>query len=170
MFHADCGFAITASGEASIYRLVLNISYHQNLTDSEVLTAATLNSTNNPVDTVVTVRNQQMEQVSVLNCQWQIASLEVYRGRKLSIPISHDGFSLNNRKTIEVINLSYNYYSCSSFCYQINHTRLAYGIGEFKGELYRMNLSCSNVSEVSESRLCLFFKVAGVTSIEYRKK
>ena len=35
---------------------------------------------------------------------------------------------------------------------------MVYDLGEFKGELFRMNLSC--VSKVTKSD-CLFFKVAG---------
>ena len=43
-----------------------------------------------------------------------------------------------------------------------NGHQLAYGTEDYKGELYRMNLSCSG-GGLPESG-CLFFKVAGNTS------
>ena len=52
--------------------------------------------------------------------------------------------------------------------HQINGDKLAYDFEEYKGELYRMNLSCSG-GELSESG-CLFFKVIGITNLIERKK
>ena len=53
----------------------------------------------------------------------------------------------------------------SNIFFQIHKDQLAYRTEEYKGELYRMNISCSG----AESG-CLFFKVAGNTSTVVGKK
>ena len=93
---SDCSFAITANEEPSGYRLALNIA-HQSHT--EVVTALTFTSSNSLTNAVVVARMNQ----TVSNCQ--IATLEVYRGRKQSTVIHHDGFSLRNSRTIEVVQM-----------------------------------------------------------------
>ena len=52
--------------------------------------------------------------------------------------------------------------------HQINGDKLAYDFEEYRGELYRMNLSCSG-GGLPESG-CLFFKVIGITNLTERKK
>ena len=51
---------------------------------------------------------------------------------------------------------------------QFHDHQLAYGTDNYTGELYRMNLSCSD-GGLPESG-CLFFKVAGSTSTIEGKK
>ena len=91
-----CNFAITASEEPSAYRLAIYIS---DLHQAEFITATTPNlQFYNLTDAVVVYEEEQVNS-SVCN----ISSLEVYRGRKKAIEISHNGFSLSERATIEVL-------------------------------------------------------------------
>ena len=46
----------------------------------------------------------------------------------------------------------------------MHQDQLAYNFTEYLGELYRMNLSCSD-SEIFSGLPCLFFKAAGETNI-----
>ena len=51
-----------------------------------------------------------------------------------------------------------------SYCnFQINKDELGYSIDEFKGELYRMKLSCSGDRPPNSG--CIFFKVLGKISV-----
>ena len=93
-FFLDCSFAIAASNEHSTYRLALNIDHPS---DTEIITAATFTSLNNMTNAVI-IGNQTIAS----HCQ--IDSLEVYRGRKQSTRIRHDGFYLNKTGTIKVCN------------------------------------------------------------------
>ena len=93
-----CNFAITASEEPSAYRLAIYINDHD-LHQAEFITATTLNlQFYNLTDAVVVYEEEQVNS-SVCN----ISSLEVYRGREKAIEISHNGFSLSERATIEVL-------------------------------------------------------------------
>ena len=56
----------------------------------------------------------------------------------------------------------------SNYIIQIHDHQLVYRTGEYVGELYRMNLSCSS-DGLPESG-CLFFKLAGNTSTIEGKK
>ena len=54
------------------------------------------------------------------------------------------------------------------FFQQIDEDLLEYNFTEYMGELYRMNLSCTNSSDYGETppmNSCLFFKVSGKTVI-----
>ena len=93
----------------------------------------------------------------------QITSLNVYRGKERVIKIRHDGFALSDRGTIEVLRPRINCIIFNIFYFQINRTILDYGIGEYLGELYRMNLSCSGDGLPENG--CLFFKVLGTTNV-----
>ena len=90
---SDCSFAIAVSNERSAYRLALNIDHPS---DAEITTAATFTALNNMTDAVI-IANQTIAS----HCQ--IDSLEVYRGKKQSTQIRHDGFYLNKTGTIKVI-------------------------------------------------------------------
>ena len=99
MASSDCNFSIAATEEeSSIHRLALAIDYQN---DTEMITAATpLNfDISNLTDAVVYHRPTD-QPVNSAFCH--ITSLEVYRGRNDAIKISHDGFHLNRRGTIEV--------------------------------------------------------------------
>ena len=99
-----------------------------------------------------------------------ISSLEVYRGRGQAIAIEHSVFILSDSGTIKVrivqsANVGIN--KCTggyitvtvSFLLQISTA----SIKPYQGELYRMNISCSD-DRLTENG-CLFFKVHGVTNI-----
>ena len=81
---------------------VLTIDWNQ----TTFVTTEALNST--LVDALVIVANSVTS-----NCQLasndpacSVSSLEVYRGREEAIEISHEGFSLSDKGTIEVKNLN----------------------------------------------------------------
>ena len=64
------------------------------------MTVATFNNMSTESDAAIVVKNNTHQSVNGSFCH--ISSLEVYRGRKQAIEISHDGFSLNDRGPIEV--------------------------------------------------------------------
>ena len=154
-------FELTPSGNQTLRRLAVIIS--------EGGTATTYNSKQKSTHAKVTsIKNK----AHVNDSSCHIASLEVYRGKEQAIEISHDGFSLGDRGTIEVSHSTHPMSMCVFNCGkvyhapQINRDRLAYSFEEYVGELYRMNLSCF-VGELPESG-CLFFKVIGETNITER--
>ena len=96
---SDCSFAITTN-EEGLYTLRLALSIaHQN--DTDVITAATFfnSSSKYKLTDVVVVHRDQLINISFCH----ISSLEVYQGRQQVIIITHNGFSLSQRGTIEVI-------------------------------------------------------------------
>ena len=91
------------------YQTVLTIAIdHQNQTT--FLTAGASIST--LVDALVIVANTSNCQLASSDPACSISSLEVYRGREQAIEISHEGFSLSDKGTFEVKNLTvlYTYY------------------------------------------------------------
>ena len=96
---SDCSFAITVRIDPLIHRLILSINHPNNYT--EITTATTLTSLNNLTESAAVIITKQMNQTISNHCQ--IASLEVYRGKKHSIEINHCGFSLSDMGEIEVI-------------------------------------------------------------------
>ena len=95
---SDCSFAIAVGKEPSSYRLTLSID-HPN--DTEITTAAIFTSLNNLTESDAIIITKQMNQ-TISNQYCQIASLEVYRGKKQSIMINHRGFLLSDMGGIEV--------------------------------------------------------------------
>ena len=92
-----------SSSKEPTYRLTLSID-HPNGT--EIITATTFTSPNNLTESAAVIITKQMNQTISNHCQ--IASLEVYRGKKHSIVVNHCGFSLSDMGEIEV-NYSNNY-------------------------------------------------------------
>ena len=95
-------------GPPHLMRIALDLRLaYQNITEGEdLVTAATFMSDNSTlVDARIVVVNNTLnsEVVPVNGSFCRIASLEVYRGRRLTIVISRNGFSLSERGTIEVI-------------------------------------------------------------------
>ena len=162
-YSADCDFAIIPKRIPLNCQTVLTID-HQNQT-----TFVTVEDSNfTLVDALVVVANTSSCQLARNDPACSISSLEVYRGREEAIEISHEGFSLSDKGTIEVKNLTvihllHVYISRVANTMQVNSTLLAYSIEDLKGELYRMTLSCPG-GKLLESG-CLFFKVAGVANI-----
>ena len=95
---SDCSFAIAVMSKEPTYRLTLSID-HPNVT--EIITTTTFTSPNNLTESAAVIITKQMNQTISNHCQ--IASLEVYRGKKHSIVISHCGFSLSDMGEIEVL-------------------------------------------------------------------
>ena len=102
---------------------------------------------------------------SVSSSFCSIASLEVFRGWEQAIEINYQGFTLSGSGSIEVKNfsrdLTKNFHIFHN--YQIDKNELAYSIEDLTGELYRMNLVCSN--DALPERGSLFFKVLGNTTV-----
>ena len=70
----------------------------------ELITIPTFMSNNTTLVDARIATTDTLQVVNGLFCQ--IANLEVYRGSRLSIMISHNGFSLSTRGTLEVIKWS----------------------------------------------------------------
>ena len=96
---ADCDFAITPKRMPLNCQIVLTID-HRNQTT--FVTAKAFNST--LVDALVTVANSTNSCQPATSPFCYISSLEVYRGREEAINniISHEGFSLSDKGTIQV--------------------------------------------------------------------
>ena len=157
---SDCSFAIAVMNKEPTYRLTLSID-HPNVT--EIITATTFTSLNNLTESAAVIITKQMNQTISNHCQ--IASLEVYRGKKHSIVVNHCGFSLSDMGEIKVhIVIRHAVIKKSAF-FQINHTGLRYCFEEYLGELYRMNLTCPDEGQGLPKSGCLFFKIGGTANI-----
>ena len=104
----ECGFAFIPSEGPPNLRIALDLRLAEN--DEELMTAATvpfnmsedrtLADGRTLVDARIVVANNTLQVVNGSVCH--IASLEVYRGKRLITMIRHNGFSLSDRGTIEV--------------------------------------------------------------------
>ena len=96
MNHTDCEFGFVPETEIlSNFRIAV-FTEQENGSQSEQSTLATY--LNTVVTNVTIVNNHQPVNRSVCS----ISNLEVYRGREEVTEISHDGFSLTDRGTVEV--------------------------------------------------------------------
>ena len=103
--YSGCNFVIAPREEPSQLRLILTFDHQSDTEVEQIMTAATVKSDSNTfTDATIVVKNNDSENQSVNSSYWysNISSLEVYRGRKQAIEISHDGFSLSDRGTIQV--------------------------------------------------------------------
>ena len=137
------------------------------LIHNELRTTDTSNTTFTTA--VITTTDPMQQQVNSSFCH--IASLEVYRGRRQITEISHDGFSLSERGTVQVClqdDCLISTLSTLLMLLQVFTSTLSYNVKEYEGELYRMNLSCSGAGLPQSG--CLFFKVGGRTYVSNGKQ
>ena len=90
---SECSFAITTKGEPQNLNIILGIGIYGT---STALTAIG----NRIANAIVTFKDTGQP---VNNSICQISSLEVYHGREQAIEISHQGFSLSDDCSIEVL-------------------------------------------------------------------
>ena len=97
--HAGCMFTIASVGSVTSHDMIaVYMESHQN--NSITLKTA---DTNLSSVGIITYRKQYREVNNSLD--YHIESVEVYRGKKKVTEISHDGFSINENGSIEVIAL-----------------------------------------------------------------
>ena len=161
--YTGCVFAIAPVGYNNIM-LAVYMDNHQSI--NNVITLMTVDTNSSKSVAVITYRERYEEANSSLDCH--IDSLEVYRGRQQVTEIRHNGFSINENGSIEVIaSLSHDVFQIPNaffFKLQIDQEVVVYNIEDFKGELYRMNVTCNSSDNITR-RGCLFFKVIGVSNI-----
>ena len=154
--HAGCKFTI-ASDEPITLQDRVAVDFLENQQTNNMVTLLTAVGTNSSSIA------DKVHQQGVNSCH--IDSLEVYRGRKKAIEISHDGLSINKNGSIQVmltLMLNVNYDNVL-LIFQINEAGIMYSIDEFKGELYRMNVTCSEDENLESG--CLFLKIIGVSNV-----
>ena len=88
-----------------MYRLGIVLFYTAQQTNNSIesTTALIISSLQTLTDAVV-IHQQSLMQVNSSFCH--ISSLEVYQGREQAIEISHQGFTLSNGGTIEVLTIN----------------------------------------------------------------
>ena len=57
---------------------------------------------NSEANAVITFKDSQQQNISLLSNSCLVTSLEVYRGKQQAIRISYNGFNINNQRNIEV--------------------------------------------------------------------
>ena len=88
-----------------MYRLSIALTYTAQQTNNSIESTTTLTiSSLQTLTDVVVIHQQSLMQVNSSFCH--ISSLEVYRGREQPIEISHQGFTLSNGGTIEVLTIN----------------------------------------------------------------
>ena len=104
MLYSGCNFVIVPREEPSHLRLTLTFDHQSDTEVEQIMTAVTVKSDNTTFTDATIVKNNDSEHPSVnISLSYcNISSLEVYRGRKQAIEISHDGFSLSDRGAIQV--------------------------------------------------------------------
>ena len=105
--HAECDFAFIPSEGLPILRITSGLRVTE---DEELVTVLVpmfnhSDNTTTLVDARVVIINNTLQIVNRSFCQ--ITSLEVYRGSRSSTVISHNGFTLSNRGTLEVTIIYY---------------------------------------------------------------
>ena len=95
--HAGCKFTI-ASAESKTPQDSIAVNFLESQQINNTVTLLTATGRNSSSIAVITYK---VHQQGVNSCH--IDSLEVYRGRKKAIEISHDGFSINKDGSIQVM-------------------------------------------------------------------
>ena len=70
--------------------------------DETKRTLLTANEDNMVANAVITFRDLQQQNISLLSNSCLVTSLEVYRGKQQTIRICHNGFNISNQRNIEV--------------------------------------------------------------------